>query len=352
MAADDEHDPAFAALPSPLRERIDAALDAALKNNSDGSPARKRRKVAHSPPQGGFVAAGGFIPEEPAAGGFIVNEPAGGGFIRDTTPVAAGGFVADDASDDDEPHTHIPLSLIPTALQNLDLQPDDEDVLSVFRNAASGWRTRGGAGDDPPDALVSRRDWRAVCAALLDTGAGDDEDEDVDMDDDPRGSAQDAEEAPSDCGEEYVGSNGSESDNEGEDGSDDEYREGGGGFERPRAAKASPKKGATRAGRKQGGGGRRAASGTESEDEGARSLTARQKKECRVAFGLFFPEVGEGELDEQRIRIKDITRVAKVLKEKITAEETVEMLEAFSSSGDKSLSLGDFERMMVAAKLA
>ncbi|KAI0644167.1 hypothetical protein C8Q79DRAFT_875620, partial [Trametes meyenii] len=335
--ADDEHDPAFSTLPAALRKRIDAAFDAALKNNSDGSvePARKRRKVAHSPPAGGFVG-GGFIPEEPAGGGFIVDEPAGGGFVRDATPAAAGGFMADGASDDDEAYTHIRLSLIPTALQILDLPPDDSDVLGVFRNAASGWRSGGGAGDEPPDGMVSRKDWRAVCAALLDAGAGGDEGENVDMDDDPGESAQDAE-AASDSGEEYVGSDVSETENEGEEGSEDEYREG---------AKASPKRAAAR------GRGRKAASGTSSEDEGPRPLTARQKKECRAAFGLFFPEVGEDELDGQRIRIKDVSRVAKVLKEKMSAEETVEMLDAFSSAGDGSMSLGDFERMMVAARLA
>jgi hypothetical protein len=39
--------------------------------------------------------------------------------------------------------------------------------------------------------------------------------------------------------------------------------------------------------------------------------------------------------------------------ERLTAFlKIVEMLEAFSSSADKSVSLRDFERMMVAAKLA
>ena len=75
-------------------------------------------------------------------------------------------------------HTHIPLSLIPAALQSLDLQPDDPDVLAVFQNAASGWEaSRGSAGRSQDELRVSRKDWRAVCAALLDTSAGDDGDE-------------------------------------------------------------------------------------------------------------------------------------------------------------------------------
>lgn len=32
--------------------------------------------------------------------------------------------------------------------------------------------------------------------------------------------------------------------------------------------------------------------------------------------------------------------------------QIIEMLEAFSTSPDKSMSLGDFEKMMIAAKLA
>jgi len=49
--------------------------------------------------------------------------------------------------------------------------------------------------------------------------------------------------------------------------------------------------------------------------------------------------------------IADIQRVAKLLKEKITAEDMLEMLDVFSTSPDKSMGLEDFERMMVAAKL-
>jgi len=61
--------------------------------------------------------------------------------------------------------------------------------------------------------------------------------------------------------------------------------------------------------------------------------------------------VPDGELDCQKIMIKDVTRVANLLKEKIKAEEIIEMLDAFSTSPDKSMNLQDFARMMIATKL-
>ncbi|CAE6434125.1 unnamed protein product [Rhizoctonia solani] len=79
--------------------------------------------------------------------------------------------------------------MVPTALQMLDLPPDDEDVMNVFRNAATGWESRPGASrrresgsdnevvvDKDAGLSVSRADWRAVCAVLL--SQKDDEDED------------------------------------------------------------------------------------------------------------------------------------------------------------------------------
>jgi len=47
--------------------------------------------------------------------------------------------------------------------------------------------------------------------------------------------------------------------------------------------------------------------------------------------------------------MRDIIRVAELLKEKIKAEEITEMLAAFSTVPDISMSLADFERMMVVA---
>ncbi|THH09568.1 hypothetical protein EW145_g1913 [Phellinidium pouzarii] len=83
-----------------------------------------------------------------------------------------GGFIPEDG----DKHrgfgeiTHIPLSAIPRALQLLDLPPDDAEVLNVFANAASGWRVPTDQDDDRPgshEAVVSRRDWHAVCAVIL-----------------------------------------------------------------------------------------------------------------------------------------------------------------------------------------
>ncbi|CDO75809.1 hypothetical protein BN946_scf184951.g7 [Trametes cinnabarina] len=349
---DDEQDRGFAALPLSLRTRIDAAFDSALRGSSSAEePARKRRRLEATPQPGGFIAEdtapGGFLPEEPAAGGFLVDEP-----LESDSP-ASGKFLANDEDDDasdSQRRSQIPMRLIPTALQILDLPPDDEDVLSVFRNAAAGWEGRGrtpsGRGEEE-EAFVSRKDWRAVCAALLDTAAADDGE--VDMED---VLAERDAETPSDLSEEYVGTGEDESEGGDEDDSDDEYRERGGGFAGSKKTKAGPK--ATvgtpttkaRRGRKT-----RATSESDEADEAERGLRGSRKEECRAAFALFFPDVPDEEVEMQRIRIKDITRVARLLKEKITAEETVEMLEAFSTASDKSMSLCDFERMMVAAKL-
>jgi len=88
-----------------------------------------------------------------------------------------------------------------------------------------------------------------------------------------------------------------------------------------------------------------------SSDESPKRITRQQKQDCRVAFSLFFPSIPDSSLDQQRISIKDIDRVAKLLKEKIKAEEIVEMLEVFSSKPDKSVGLKDFEKMMIEARL-
>ncbi|CCM07078.1 uncharacterized protein FIBRA_09402 [Fibroporia radiculosa] len=342
-AGQQAEDPSFSNLPPNLKRRIDRAFDEALANNSGVRPSKRRKTANDSFGQTSNVSTtsqhGGFLP-----GGFIVDEP--GGFIVDSSPPP--GSV--DSGDSPAPakHSDIPLSLIPAALQLLDLQPDDEDVLSVFRNAASGWTDASGVQSSVPDPHVSRQDWRAVCAALLGTGA----DEPERMDDDAESDGQDIVEDDSDPEEEYMdsGSEHSKSSAELAD-SDDEYVEGG--------FIPSKGKGKTRgqaATEKLPRGGRKGLSLDDSDaDEGtsrARPLTARQKQECRRAFGLFFPNVRDDKLDDQRIMIKDITRVAKLLKEKLSAEEIMEMLDAFSSSADRSMNLQDFERMMIAAKLA
>lgn len=307
-----EDDPAFAALPPTLKRRIDQAFDAVV------SP-QKRHKPGQSTPS----QQGGFLVDEPPAGGFLADAggflpgPQAGGFLRDGSP----SFSVDAL----EQSTHmIPLSSIPDALQILDLQPDDEDVLAVFQNAATGWRDRSRAqspAEGSQDAFVSRKDWRAVCAALLDTGPIDTDvpmsDDDAHAEDDVQ-VLEDLSDLTADSAEEYVDSGGTES---GDDDSDDEYQEG--GFVSTKGATASqarPSK-STRGRRSHT---RKSSSasceGDADEGEHAR-LTARQKKECRTAFALFFPDVPDKDLNRQRIRIKDITRVAKLLKEKLSTEE-------------------------------
>ncbi|KAI0741529.1 hypothetical protein C8Q80DRAFT_139941 [Daedaleopsis nitida] len=328
---DHEDDAGYAALPSTLRLRIDDAFDLAIPHPRAPRPPHKRRKLDGDDPQpGGFVvdSLGGSIPDSPSAGGFIL----------------------DDATQPDCRNASIPLSSIPSALQFLDLQPDDEDVLAVFRNAASGWshsRDHVTSGD-PEELLVSRKDWRAVCAALLDSGAGD---SDFDMHDE-NDAVPDEEE--DDSAEEYMQSGGSASDTEDDDGSDDDYQAG--GFVRSSKGKSTTQAADEPSRRSRA---TRPSSvdddpGTDSggSSRGEHRLTARQRRECRTTFALFFPGVADVDLGQRRIRIREITQVAGLLKEKISAEETVEMLEAFSTAPDKSMGLADFERMMIAAKLA
>jgi hypothetical protein len=71
----------------------------------------------------------------PLGGGFIPDDPmeSGGGFIAE--PVLGGGFVPEDAIYESDT---IALSSIQDSLELLGLDPDDEEILQVFRNAATG----------------------------------------------------------------------------------------------------------------------------------------------------------------------------------------------------------------------
>lgn len=55
--------------------------------------------------------------------------------------------------------------------------------------------------------------------------------------------------------------------------------------------------------------------------EGRYTLTTRQRKECRVAFALFFPVVGDKELSKKRLLIKDIAQAARSLNQRLATEE-------------------------------
>jgi hypothetical protein len=159
---------------------------------------------------GGFIPddAGEFIPDDDEGGGFMPDD-GGGGFVPDDE---AGGFMPDEpsrasagpsarasraASANTDADERLPLRLMPTLLSSLGL-PSDEDVLSVFR-----------AMDEDG---VRRKDFRAVCAALMPpddappsegNGEEDEEEEGGDGDwDMSSGSGSDAFE-PSDDDEDY-----------------------------------------------------------------------------------------------------------------------------------------------------
>ena len=301
-------------------------------------------------------------PSHDAPGGFVIDDNPGG-FLPPSPPAVG----QESGPEPDEQSSYIPLSRIPHALQLLDLSPDDEDVLAVFRNAATGWeddhpssrhrRQRGSAvtSEDMTEGQVSLRDWRAVCAALMD----DDRDDEHGME----GGAIDDENL--DVSGEELSSEIEESSG----GSSDEYR-----ITETRSRKRSRKPatatgGGAGATRKRVGKARSAAipqSSSTSEE-----ITPRQRRECLQAFLLFFPGVPEEVVKRRRLGVREVNAAATVLNEKIKSEEVrlltdswarcdseddylqiIEMLDAFSTSPDKSMSLSDFEKMMVATRLS
>lgn len=211
-----------------------------------------------------------------------------------------GGFVNDGTDEDLDGSTStesIPLSSIPRALQILDLPPDDEEILSVFRNAASGWGTE----VDGPQ-YVSHKDWRSVCAALLFV-----ETEQASAAPDSSSPGGFLPEEDEDSGEEWDKDIQESSDPD----DDDEYT-----LESQPKASTSKRKGKARRAQPTSS----VISDKEDEEEPA-GPTARQQRESRRAFALFFPDVAEKDLDSQQIRIKDIDRVAKMLNEKLKADD-------------------------------
>ncbi|KAJ7648455.1 hypothetical protein B0H17DRAFT_873587, partial [Mycena rosella] len=242
----------------------------------------------------------------------------GAGFIADS-----GGFLSEESA-------QIPLSAIPTALQRLDLPPDDEDVLLVFKNAAVGWKSSTNRPDEIGEAealFVSRDDWRSVCAVLLEHHA------------------EEYEESEGGTGvdQPYVDGPGEDEEDEyqdpdaADDSDSDEYTEG------PSTSRRRTR--TTRRARSS------SSSPSPSRTSTPKKLTARQTKTCLETYALFFPSASESELPDQRIMIKDIQRVSKLIGDTLKADEIIEMLEEFSTSPDKSVSFADFGSMMVAAKL-
>jgi len=298
-------DPDIAGLSKRTLKRIDDAFDRAIRHQaasghdySDGDdvvapPTTRRRRGEAINPSSSSGGGGGFIPESPSLGG---------GFLPDSDGEQ---MEVDHGTYNSNEPTHIPLTLIPTALQILDLPPADEEVLAVFENATRGW---GGVQVSPGEESVSRNDFRAVCAALLP-----DEETQEDSTDGGKGSVDEDErleesELQQD-GEYFEGESSLSVDED-----SDEYT-GKGKAKAKAVAKSKPI--LHRRGKKR----KRVDSTDISDDDGPIRITLRQKAECRKAFALFFPDVPESELDSQRIMIKDIVRVAGLLKEKIKAEE-------------------------------
>ncbi|KAF7315102.1 hypothetical protein MIND_00024400 [Mycena indigotica] len=237
-----------------------------------------------------------------------------------TSTASGGGFVLEAP----EP-MRIALSSIPAALQRLDLPPDDEQVLNVFKNAATGWSSATNEVNHNPketELFVSRDDWHSVCAVLLEHHAeeyGESASEGRPFDDDDEGDAyEDVED--SDDSDEYM----------------DEDDLGPSTSSRRRRPNTR----------------RRASSSESSHSSSPKKLTARQRKTCLDTFALFFPDVDPKDLVQQRVMIKDVQRLTQLIGDKLKSEEIVEMVEEFSTSPDKSMSFDDFSVMMLAAKLA
>ncbi|KAI0251919.1 hypothetical protein BJV78DRAFT_1125608 [Lactifluus subvellereus] len=311
----DDHDPSFRSLAPNVRSRIDNAFYSALPKN-------------HVPDLGfTYDAPGGFLLDD--------DHSIAGGFLPPSPPavVQEGGHESGEC----EQPSHIPLSRIPYALQLLDLPPDDEEVLAVFRNAATGW------GDDHPSSRhtgleehVSLKDWRAVCAALMDDGGYDEGAKE--------GNAIDEEEEEESADADATGQDLSSGLEESSGESSDEYRSEARSQKRPRKS-AGPR--ATRNIRSAAARRRSPPSPSTSAE-----ITPRQRRECLQAFLLFFPAVPEEVAKRRRLGVRELSAAATVLNEKIKTEEMIEMLEAFSTSPDKTMSLSDFEKMMIAARLA
>ncbi|RXK40935.1 hypothetical protein M231_01783 [Tremella mesenterica] len=183
-------DPEFLALTNRQRAAIDRAFNRGLATVSQRAQRHEKRRridpTSSEHGEGGSIVEtskqdvrsdeqeeGGFIPDD--EGGFL-DEAEGGFLPEDEEPM--GSPVPDLIPDADNPSisennqtARVPLHLLPTLLTSLGL-PSDSDVLSVFRSSASGWdaefdadsrrRKRG-----EEEAGVERKDFRAVCAALM-----------------------------------------------------------------------------------------------------------------------------------------------------------------------------------------
>jgi len=262
----DSDDPAFLALPPGFRRQIDEVFDT--------SASRKSRRTPHN---GDDIPAGGFVIDDAECGGSSIDDEGPGGFL-----------VPNDIDGDAD--SYVALSSIPNALCLLGLEADDE-VLAVFRNAATGWGVRS------EDAQgVCRKDWRAVCAVLLGDQEGMEAEtpgkENIEIDEDS-GSE----------GDEYEMS---ELSNESEEESSEEFKDNG-QFHKSRTATTTPRKAPSKI----------------STSSMIRSihLTEAQKAICRADFARFFPASTDAQLEHQRIMAHEIMHASDLLKEKLKPDE-------------------------------
>ncbi|KAG8681935.1 hypothetical protein FRC09_017134 [Ceratobasidium sp. 395] len=363
----------FSTLKPSLRRAIDNAFFKLLKQKSNEArkedPPRKRRRVE------------------------LVDEDGGGGFVKS-------GGNEDEASDDDQDPS-IPLSLIPSGLQMLDLPPDDQEVLTVFRNAASGWenprprRLKPGSDDEmeveeDKDAglSVSKEDWRAVCAVLLGQQHQSENNEETERPSRKKQPSRPSRPATSDQRQTRAATRGKgkakapepepDSDEGGGFVFEDDEDEGGGGFElddeedevgsdSDRYSEQSDEDSGSEFGASAGPS--RTTRGTtkpkdEEDEDGSelemdvdddmpQTLTARQEREARLAFALFFPDMDPNDpaLDQKKIGIREVGDAAKTLKEKLLTDDIIEMLSMFSSGPGGTVGLAEFGRMAVMARL-
>jgi len=283
-------DSLFHSLPKKLQALIDEAFIATVhpNNNEFDKPTNKS-----SPHKASSSRGGGFLLED--------NESAGGGFL-------IGDELENIESEGPETPKQILLDLIPAALQRLDLPPDDPEVLAVFRNAASGWTSASLNTLGIPysaETYVSRDDWRSVCAVLLESRVLEFEDG-RSLGNFPNSAQMDGEDdEDASMTDDYVEDNFS-SQSDPEEDSDEEYQE---------AGKNSRRRG------NRTGGGKRSISPPQLLSEKSGQPTSRQRQTSLNTFALFFPEVPPLELSEQKLMVADIQRVAKLLGEKIKAEE-------------------------------
>ena len=308
MSNDDDVDIGFLSLAPTLQSRIDDAFHTALASDQRGSGA-STVGLTHDAP-GGFL----IDDDDSMAGGFLPPPPPARTIERER----------------DERPSHIPLSRIPHALQLLDLSPDDEDVLVVFRNAATGWgddhisalpstrRRRNTAlttdESDETEGRVSLRDWRAVCAALMDDGRDEEDAGDVDIDDNDDENA----------GE--INQNLSSGLEESSCDSSDEYQDAETVAKSRKRSRTSTS--AFNAGHKTTRNHRQRKTQSTTPRRGGSvsanatlEITTRQRRECLQAFLLFFPGVPEDVAKLRRLGVRELSAAATVLNEKIKTEE-------------------------------